>query len=250
MKYQYAINKSTKYSIIGQPNFEDITTLGPQHIKYQTGKSIARLEYVNQYDKTSRCTGFLITDDVLMTNEHCINNENICSSTKAYFGHETGRRGISYRCIEFLYASEPLDFALIRLVDKPGQKWGKVAFHNQPITEVDANSGFYIIQHPQILKNRITNDYKQLVRVDCQIEVFLTQGRPHTMNQDFGHTCDTEGESSGSPFFDRNNFVRGIHHWGIEEGAPFNQAVHISQILEDIRLTRYDVYKDLTIQKN
>ena len=119
-KYQFSITKSAKYSVIGAPNFEDITKLGQTHAIYKAGKPIARLEFVNEYDHTLRCTGFLINDEILMTNEHCINSTKTCNNTKAYFGHETGSNGTSFNCKEYIYSSEPLDFSLIRLVGKPG----------------------------------------------------------------------------------------------------------------------------------
>jgi V8-like Glu-specific endopeptidase len=68
---------------------------------------------------------------------------------------------------------------------------------------------------------------------------------------DFGHLCDTLGGSSGSPVLDRQSGrLVGLHHLGIPPGAadPVNQAVHIGQVLEDVKTRIPALHAEITGQ--
>jgi hypothetical protein len=103
---------------------------------------------------------------------------------------------------------------------------------------------FVIVQHPDGRPKEISID-------KCQLKGTKRMGVSDT--SDFGHTCDTEGGSSGSPVISLGtNEVVGLHHFGFSDDDvdPVNQGIYMGQILADIQKTHPELVKDLTFVKS
>jgi len=198
-----------------------------------TSKAIAKLSVIKDGGLYS-CTGFMISPDLLMTNEHCVNSQIACSQTVALFGYELTevgnslvKRGQEFRCRELASADYDLDYALIRLDGSPGSssQWGSLPFgYDTPIE----GQPILIIQHP-------AGEPKQISRRGCAVKSKLVDGRGALT--DFGHTCDTLGGSSGSPVLNERHQVIGLHHLGTSAGrwANENRAVRMELIACKLR---------------
>ena len=207
-------------------------------IKYQNepdifarGRSVAKLTFINS-GFSSMCTGFLIDEDRMVTNEHCINSKETCSSAVAIFGFQVNEVGSvsfgeQFRCTELLDVDAVLDFALIRLAGKPGTVWGKLELTRRAPT---LNEQFYMIQHP-------AGEPKQISRKGCSATTAVADGLgPGT---DIGHKCDTLGGSSGSPILGRDFKVVALHHFGFAASGRWrdeNRAVRIERIMDRLNL--------------
>lgn len=198
--------------------------------------SVAKLIFTKD-GKPHNCTGFLIANDLLMTNHHCVPTADICRTTVAVFGYEYDaerrlQNGQQYRCASVKASNRPYDFAVLELKAsqslgsapgrKAGEDWGVL-----PIEGTDPQSGqdLIIIQHP--------SGYPKLVSVqDCNVVEPVADGRAE--GSDFSHLCDTYGGSSGSPILNAEGRVVGLHHFGFAEGPYWNsnRAVRISKIRE------------------
>ena len=100
-----------------------------------------------------------------------------------------------------------------------------------------------IIEHP-------AGEFKQASIDDCKVKSVSRPGSGGG-STDFGHLCDTLGGSSGSPVLDRQSGgLVGLHHLGIPGGAvdPVNQAVHIGQVLDDVRTRVPALHTEITSQ--
>lgn len=158
------------------------------------------------------CSGFLIGENLLLTNQHCINSDETCRTMTAVFGYEfdSGNQlhmGPQIRCASFdpELANFSLDVSLVHLAGSPGPEFGLVRIEGdmpQPA------GGLFIVQHPG-------NVPKQVSIKDCAPVDLNVQGRDDLT--DFTHTCDTAGGSSGSPIFNSDGVLIGVHHFGFEE---------------------------------
>lgn len=207
---------------------------GRQHIIQYTGAfsemlpsvegAVAKLTFIktrNGFPARFVCSGFLIANDLLLTNEHCVATQDVCDTTKALFGFSVNQFGIArpkeqLRCLQVEKVSAPLDYALLRLEGSPGERWGTLR-----LAERAARAGekVFVVQHP-------AGEAKQISDENCVVVgPSVTGGAP---NADLSHSCDTLGGSSGSPVLDASGEVLALHHLGKNASGPFaelNRAV-------------------------
>ena len=198
-------------------------------------RSVAKLSFP-EAGKLATCTGFMVAPSLLLTNHHCVNTMDTCFGTVAMFGYQRDANGHvmptkQYDCLAIVEASKPLDYALLQMDGSPGaaDAWGVVTFN--PAASLAAGEPLYLLQHPAGEPKRVALD-------DCNVSTLKAPGSVPAVESDFGHKCDTESGSSGSPLFDMSHRVVGLHHFGfdkkLERWARENRAVHIAPILTEI----------------
>ncbi|MGX9574298.1 trypsin-like serine peptidase [Mesorhizobium sp. f-mel] len=177
------------------------------------------------------CTGFLIGENTLLTNEHCINSADTCKSLTVVFGYERDasgqvRIGQQFKCAAFdpQQSSFELDATILQLSGTPSATYGRVEV---PDPDASITGPLTIIQHPG-------GEPKQVSFIECSVMASQVDGRgPET---DFTHTCDTAGGSSGSPVFNAQGRLIGLHHYGFAEGHieewDENRGVRFTRIRE------------------
>jgi V8-like Glu-specific endopeptidase len=199
---------------------------------YSAGQSVARLSIIKK-NGAFVCTGFMIDEERMITNEHCVNQEQHCRNTSALFGYHSKNSTVpsseEVQCVELIGADPDLDVALLRLKRRPGERWGALTLASDTPA---LNEPAVIIQHPG-------GQIKQISRRDCTVRTFPADGS--AKDTDFGHKCDTMGGSSGSPVLRRKDLqVIGLHHWGIDSEDPRwsneNRAVRMEKVIEKVRI--------------
>jgi V8-like Glu-specific endopeptidase len=223
------------------------------------GKAIAKLTAVRDDNLlTFNCTGFLISPDLLITNRHCSESGSEARSISAQFDYDSpdsepppeAQVGVK----ELVLSSCDLDFAVLRL-DRavpffPGDNRKPLKL-GMPAS-VALNQQLLIIQHPG-------GDAKQVSQTGCLLTRDGMVGNS-SMSTDFGHSCDTNKSSSGSPIqvigssADQNGKVIGIHHLGFridntqaDTPEALNRAVKINLILDFIKKVNPALAKELNI---
>ncbi len=197
---------------------------GSARIK-EWGKSIARLQFIGADGNGYYCTAFLVSASLMLTNNHCINTDAEMRSTIAEFDYDAPGAQVETRRFKELVAhDENLDYSLIRLADP--SKRSALRLGDVVLAERKA---LLIIEHPG-------GKPKKFSRIDCHVRGVELPGLG-AAKTDFGHFCDTEGGSSGSPIQDfPTGTVLGLHHLGFQpgDGLLVNRGVKIGLILSDI----------------
>ncbi|MGD9682777.1 MAG: serine protease [Candidatus Obscuribacterales bacterium] len=175
-------------------------------------------------------TGWLIAQDLLITNNHVLNSEAVAAASIAEFNFETDwndrplpvqRHQIDSSVFR---TNKDLDYTIVRVKDTPGAFFGFVDLSFVKFPEV--NDYVSIIQHPE-------GRAKEIALTDNKVsDVFgsLLQ-----------YTTDTQPGSSGSPVFDQNWNIVGLHHKGGNligaDGREhfINEAVLMTSIIRDAR---------------
>ena len=176
------------------------------------------------------CTGFLISPDRLLTNDHCVNTDPICQTTVILFGYQYQTDGAlstgeQYRCRKVLASNVSLDFAMLQLEGSPGNIWG---VEKLSATDPQMGDQLLMVEHP-------AGEPKQVSVEDCKTLTQAVQGRGIELDTDIGNGCDTLGGSSGSPVFNTSGDVILLHHLGKAQSGSFsdmNRAVRMVKILE------------------
>ncbi len=216
-KYIYSVPPFQVKNIIGNDDRKDIINYRGMD-PYEWGKGIALLKIIEK-DGYYPCTAFLLSDDLLLTNEHCLSSR--WEKIIAEFNYETGNLGRTKKV-----GAEPvmppdynLDFVILRLKEKIDKPRVKPAFGTKTIT---LGEPLIVIQHP-------AGQQKQVVIKDCRVDHI-------PLANYFCHTCDTLSGSSGSPVFNVDGIIVGVHQWGFNESEAngVNKAVRAKKILEEI----------------
>lgn len=154
----------------------------------------------------SRCTGFLITDDIMITNNHCVPVELAAKGIKANFryleGVETSSEDM-HECDTFIMTSVEHDFTLLWCSGSPGKKYGVVDIDT---SNKEVGTPIFLIQQNCDQREapycKWTKKYSRCALLDKE-------------DFEFSYECDTLDGSSGSPIFDEETGrVIGIHQGG------------------------------------
>lgn len=208
--------------IVGGVQWQEAAALPEGSAERASSRSVA---YLSIPAAGTRCTGFLIAPDVLMTNEHCIPNAASAQGARALFQYEEGgpTTDAGVDCSEFLGNDAGLDFALLRCVGRPGDTYGVVALE---ATTPSKNADVYVVHQ--------NCDY--YTDPSCAPTKKYSPGRVTATSPEIGHDADTLGGSSGSPVFSRvTHGVIGLHHVGLGNDGngrgSQNRAVPMTSIL-------------------
>jgi hypothetical protein len=187
------------------------------------GRSVARVRYVGDNGASYSCTAFLVTRDLMLTNQHCIATASEMDSALVDFDFDAqAAKKRTFRLRELLQTNFALDYALVRL-KKPVDRVPLRLDSTHP----PDHEQLLIIQHPN-------GEPKQISLRDCRVDGTPVNGRADP-GTDFGHQCDTMTGSSGSPVFRfGTKTVVGLHHLGYDVQTVFNRAVHVDRVLADL----------------
>ena len=197
-----------------------------------SGNSICRIQIRD--DKGSFIgsgTGFLVSENVLMTNNHVIDSMETALHSLAEFNYQDDVNFMpcptcSFRLNpeQFFVTDEELDFTLVALKDNPSsEKRPKDFGHLHLISEEGKIlEGEYvsIIQHPNGGPKAVT----------------IRENKVRSIFDDFIHyLTDTEPGSSGSPVFNDQWIVVALHHSGVpnpnkKNAWIANEGIRISSI--------------------
>ncbi len=188
--------------IIGDLDWKEITTLSSSSPIRQNGKAVGAVDLPVM---GSRCTGFLISDNVFMTNHHCIPTSSHARGVTVKFKHEKGvspSDHAKYDCSEFIGNNKELDFALLKCAGNPGAKFGFVELDSDQKSQ---GTAIYVVQQ--------NCDY--YMSSGCDWTKKYSEGSITKVAAEYSHNADTLGGSSGSPVFSKTSHqVVGIHHAG------------------------------------
>ena len=212
-------------------NFEPLSQFSPKNRYRIMASPIGRLDLLvrtggEQY--TSLCTGWVISQEYILTNNHCIPGKKgqvLKASLVMNYLEEGDTSSVERFEVETqpVETSPELDYSIVRIHGNPAAKYGFI-----PLQARDAEPGeeLFIIQHP-------AGKPKRLTRRNCRADE--DRERPEELR----HFCDTLGGSSGSPVFSDNDMsVVGLHFAGIERKVNFakrmTMIVQQSSILQQL----------------
>lgn len=224
--------------IIGdfEPDWVNVENVDNPEIK-EHAKAIGRL--IMPAKRNAACTAFLISDDVIMTNHHCISTPEDAVGAKVYFNYLSEGEPQTFICEKFISNNKNLDYALLECEGSPGSIYGKVKLSQQ---EPTLSEPIYLIHQ--------NCDYYQ--EKGCRRSKKVSFGTITGLNSvRVYHNADTLPGSSGSPIFSLNSHeVIGLHNSGSGEEesngrrtgrGKVNLGIKMSQIIAEIQVILPDL---------
>lgn len=180
-------------------------------------------------------SGFLIKDNLLITNNHVISSKDVARTATVEFNYQKTVQGLDAQVDPYQlapengFATSPEekqggdDWTAVRVQGNPNEKWGALTLNRAAPKVKDE---VIIIQHPGGGQKQIALTHNVVVFVNGQRLQYLT---------------DTLEGSSGSPVFDINWQVVALHHeggWlrepGSKQAVYRNQGVHINVVIDGL----------------
>ena len=173
-------------------------------------------------------SGFLIAPDLLLTNHHVLPNAETAAATVAEFNYQVAWSGElepvrRFTCDPAFYRSAAaLDYAIVRVNGTPGDLFGFVDLARR--ADPTVNDFVSVIQHPQGGPKKIAFTDNKVSAVFGDLVQYST---------------DTEPGSSGSPVFNQDWEIVGLHHRGGGLAGPdgkkyfTNEGIQIASIVRD-----------------
>lgn len=181
------------------------------------------------------CSGVVVSDSLILTNDHCVNEAEECATANIIFDFIT-ESGEVRHCAEVKLADHDLDYALLQLDAAVPEGVIPLSLSTAP-TPVNQDS--LLIQHP-------LGQPKQVAIVGCLPLDAVVDGR--AAGTDFSHRCDTAEGSSGSPVIVQTGddawCVVGLHHWGFTRTGFFsdrNRAVQAMLISSQLSQAGFEL---------
>lgn len=231
---QSAISDVRLEAQIGDYNNEFISNYGATSIFARTGKAVGRLDVLTDKGHAP-CTAFLVDDNRLITNHHCvpgiIDNERLGASAILAVQFRLGyvRDGIEEGTEMFhvnpmpLETNKALDYSVLEILGGDANaQFGALELSAAMPSDRDP---FWVIGHPMGEAQRIS-------REKCQAD------SPAIASGKLRHTCDTLPGNSGSPVIDAGlQQVVALHHAGSRAGAV-NFAIPMAEILSQSKVLK------------
>ncbi|RKG59334.1 serine protease [Corallococcus sp. CA054B] len=194
--------------IVGTLNWVSATSLTGT----QRTKSLA-VGYLSIPAVGSRCTAWLVSNDVIITNNHCVGSASEAVGARVSFNYEDGVASASrvwYPCATFIKTWSSDDMTALRCSAVNGQLPGQVyGFLTVASTNAATSATVYVVNQ--------NCDY--YTTPSCTPTKKSSPGKVLNGNYsttDISYDADTLGGSSGSPVLSTStNQVVALHHIGI-----------------------------------
>ena len=188
-------------------------------------------------------SGFLVEEGLIMTNNHVIGNQGMAQQSRYEFNYQLDK--LSYpmpvttaRAVPdgLFYTNQALDFTVVEIQEMPTAVTPLMLASLRVTRDERVN----IIQHPGGHYKKISMQNNFVAFADARAIQYLTT---------------TEPGSSGSPVFNNDFVVVGIHHSGgnlLEPGSDSrylrNAGSSMIAILDDLRQNASEIYQRLNIR--
>lgn len=193
--------------VVGTLDWSSVTALPENSPERARSKAVGYLQYNIRYSGNvmyySRCTAWLASRDVVITNSHCINSSAGAKGARVAFNYETGAGSrIWYDCSTFIRSwgnGSDADIAALRCQPRKGVYPGDVyGYLTVADTDVTQSTPIYVIHQ--------NCDYR--ANDNCYATKKYSPGKvlnPHATRDWMSHTADTLKGSSGGPMLSQSS---------------------------------------------
>jgi V8-like Glu-specific endopeptidase len=220
--------------IIGENTLRDVRML---ELALEASRAVVRI-----VTATDLGSGFLIAPDLVMTNHHVIGSQTAALPSAFQFNYQLDKELKPLPILAartkpggLFYTNPDLDITVVELLDVPADAAPLTLARLRP----EKDSRVNIIQHPGGHYKKISMQNNFVAFADTRVIQYLTS---------------TEPGSSGSPVFNNDFQVIGIHHSGGMLAEPGSHQLYLRNagsgmiaVLEDLQANAPEIYARLRL---
>ena len=208
------IREKSPISVESNVNGKQLRDIQDEALFFQgVSRGIALIEFQKNND-IKRCNGFALSKRLIITNDHCIGDDDPFKSEfkpRAYFDFVGDGSSVEVP-IEARIAGiqKDLDFAVLIIPKGHGLDSGRILkVVSDEASTLASPSALRLLQYYEPEGWAMRSSYDK----DCRIWASPVDGR--AKDTDAAHGCDCEKGSSGAPLLRAyDGAVVGLHHWG------------------------------------
>ncbi|HKB43528.1 MAG TPA: DNA/RNA non-specific endonuclease, partial [Chitinophagaceae bacterium] len=193
----------------------DLKELAPNELARIAGKPVARIENIPAAGLQAEgfATGFLVSPNLLMTNNHVFPDSNSAKDCAANFLYERTSAGISAGFqffidpAKFFYTNKNLDFSLVYV--EPVSLDNKFSLTGFGFLRMISTPGKILVGQPINIIQHPSGGIKQYAYQNNTVVDILN------LEHFIHYTTDTEKGSSGSPCYNTAWDLAALHHSGV-----------------------------------
>ena len=218
----------------GEPTYEPFRAFAQSERYGSIGRAVGRLDLLVEDVQRAGpaltyCTATLISEDVIVTNYHCVPGINpevtiLAAELRMGLHHDPDEPGEAFQIADLrpLDALRDLDFVLLRVRGSPGRTYGYVRLDPRDPRD---DEPLFIIHHSLGLPKMLTRRNCTVFQSESAASVAGQAGGPNTVrydpDTDVTHRCDAQGGSSGALVFSQiDDRVVGLHFAGTRDEVP------------------------------
>ena len=215
----------------GEPTYEPFRIFAQSQRYGRIGRAVERLDLLVEDPQrgspaTTYCTATLISEDVIVTNYHCVPGINpevtiVAAELRMGLHHDPDEPGEAFQIADLrpLDALRDLDFVLLRVRGSPGRTYGYVRLDPRDPRD---DEPLFMIHHSLGHPKMITRRNCTIFRSESAASLAGQAGGPNTVRYepatDVTHRCDAQGGSSGALVFSQiDDRVVGLHFAGTHQ---------------------------------
>ena len=179
-------------------------------------RAVCRIE-----TRDSLGTGFLIAPGVLITNNHVLEDEHQAAEASARFEYDADSESFAVSLLpdELFITDVDLDFTIVACVAESLADFPTIPLRRSP-AGVARGERVSVIQHPRGRLKEVALHENRVVEIRDRVLRYRT---------------DTEPGSSGSPVFNHQWELVGLHHAGVKSGeTASNEGILVSAIVDHL----------------